>query len=65
MIDTNILRPVFLLIRKRDRDRRVGSLSVLIIMLVIMIRRLIYGHFTEDAQGRDGHGHASESKERL
>ena len=24
-----------------------------------------FEHFYEDAQGRDGHGHASESKERL
>ena len=49
---------VFLLIWKR------ASLSVLIKM-VIMIWMLIDCHFCEDAQGRYGHGHASESKERL
>ena len=33
--------------------------------MVIMIWRLIGGHFCEDAQGRDGHGHAFELKETL
>jgi hypothetical protein len=30
-----------------------------------MIWKLIGYHYCEDAQGRDGHGHASESKETL
>ena len=32
---------------------------------VIILWRPIGGHFCVDAQGRDAHGHASESKERL
>ena len=34
-------------------------------MLIMIIRRLIGGHFCEETQGRDGHGHSSESKEIL
>ena len=45
---------VFLLIGKCDRDRRVLSVIT-----------TIFEHFCEDPQGRDGHGHASESKEIL
>jgi hypothetical protein len=30
-----------------------------------MVGNLIGDHFCEDAHGRDGHGHASESKETL
>ena len=33
--------------------------------MAIMIRNIICDHFCEDAYGRDGHGHASESKETL
>ena len=33
--------------------------------MMIMIKNLIGDHFCEDAQGRDGHGHAIKSKETL
>jgi hypothetical protein len=33
--------------------------------MAILIRNLICDHFCEDAYGRDGHGHASKSKETL
>ena len=33
--------------------------------MVVMIRNRIGGDFCEDAFGRDGHGHASKSKEIL
>jgi hypothetical protein len=33
--------------------------------MAIVIRNLIGDHFCEDAHGRDGHGHASKSKEIL
>jgi hypothetical protein len=33
--------------------------------MVVMIRNRVGGDFCEDAFGRDGHGHASESKETL
>ena len=51
--------------RNRDRDRRVHVSPQKMLKKVIMIRWHIGGHFCEDAQGRDGHSHASESKETL
>ena len=50
---------------------KVGCVTVTVVSLVvltkmvIMISRPIGGHFCEDAQGRDGSDHASQSKETL
>ena len=54
------------MIQKRDRDRWVPERPHKNAQKwQIMIWRLIDCHFCEDAQGRDGHGHVSESKETL
>ena len=51
---------VFLLILNRDRDRCRPWAS-----LRFFITMAIVEHFSEDAHGRDGHGHASKLKETL
>jgi hypothetical protein len=55
---------VFLLIQKRGRE---PSMSFLTKMLNDgrKLRNRVSGGFCEDAFGRDGHGHASKSKETL
>jgi hypothetical protein len=58
---------VFLLILKRDRDRRTHERPHPKILKDdhYVKKNHIGGHFFEDAYGRDGHGHASVSKEIL
>jgi len=54
---------VFLLISKRDRDRRVHVRRHQNAQICSsMIMNLIGGHFCEDTYVRDDHGHASKSK---
>jgi hypothetical protein len=46
------------MILKRDRDRRVHERPQKCSGTTIMIKSHIWGHFCEDAYGRNGHGHA-------
>ena len=56
---------MFLLIWKRDRDRRVLEHPHKNDHQLMTIINTIFEHFCENAQGREGHGHVLKSKETL